>query len=246
MKVYVKFFLYGLFFLVKSIFSTTAPLKVLFVTDFFPYEIRRYIDNQITGFIDAGVDVTILAKSKSAYVAYPLVDQYNLMKITFYQELPSDKRCFDIIYCQFSPLCNELITLKKAGLLQGKIVVCFRNGAEFKILEKNIAECKLLFKFVDLILVVCEAFKQRLINYGCSKKKILVHHSGIETEAFHFQKRKLNNNAIKLITIGRLEMKGHKFVIDAIAKVKLKFPNIKYSIFGEGKDDFVSCCDLLK
>lgn len=217
-------------------FILSKPLSVLFVTNKFPYEPRQYIDNQITGFIDAGVDVTILADRDSDYTSYPLAEKYKFKDITFYKELPENKRSFDIIYCQFPDMAKEMLLKRKAQLIFGKIVVCFRGASEFNHIKKGMMP---FFKDVDFILVVCKAFRDRLISFGCPLSKIKVHHSAIDVNNFEFQPRNLlPNELIKIISIGRLhKMKGYDVTIDAIRKVKDVYPNIKYNIYGIGNEE---------
>ncbi|RTL05886.1 colanic acid biosynthesis glycosyltransferase WcaL [Candidatus Dependentiae bacterium] len=216
----------------------SKPLSVLFVTNKFPYEPRQYIDNQITGFIDAGIDVTILADRESLYTNYPLAQKYKFKDITFYKELPKNKRSFDIIYCQFPDMAKKMLIKRKNKLISGVVVGCFRAGCEFDLIQNNIDAYKQFFQEIDLILVVCNAFKKRLIAYGCPKEKILVHHSAIDVERFEFHERRLlPSEPIKIISIGRLHrMKGYNFTIEAIKKVKELYPNIQYNIYGMGSE----------
>ncbi|EUJ47821.1 glycosyltransferase [Paenilisteria rocourtiae] len=59
-------------------------MKVLFVVSTFPALSETFILNQMTGFLDAGHDVTILAMSKVNGKAHPDVVRYGLMdKVTF-------------------------------------------------------------------------------------------------------------------------------------------------------------------
>lgn len=221
----------------------SKPLSVLFVTNKFPYEPRQYIDNQITGFIDAGVDVTVLADRESLHANYSLAEKYKFRDITFYKKLPENKKSFDIIYCQFPGLAKKMLLKRKNKLISGVIVGCFRAGCEFDSIQNNIDVYKQFFQEIDLILVVCNAFKKRLVSYGCPKEKILVHHSAIDVDRFYFYERKLlPTEPIKIISVGRLhKMKGYNFTINAVKKVKELYPNIQYNIYGMGSE-----CESIK
>jgi len=87
-----------------------------------------------------------------------------------------------------------------------------------------------------LFLPVNEYFKNRLIKLGCSRDKILVHHSGIDINRFMFYKRQIvDHNRTKFLTVGRLvEKKGHLFVIEAIKRLVNKYSKIEYIIAGDG------------
>jgi len=80
--------------------------------------------------------------------------------------------------------------------------------------------------------------------YGINKKKIMTIYNGIELEkirvlsqekVLEYQDLFYNENLIKFITVGRLiELKGHKFLINAFSKVKCEIKNSKLIIIGEG------------
>lgn len=232
----IKYYIMIMFFLQDIIFATKS-LKILFVSDKFPYQMRQYIDNQIAGFIDAGMDVNIFAEEPSDYTNYSIAKKYNFEAITFYKTLPQNKKSFDIIYCQFSNLAFKMLEKRNNHEISGIIICCFRAGDEFRLLEQNIDQYKFLFAYIDLILVVCEAYKKRLIDYGCPAEKIMVHHSAINLDDFPYHERIFPiNQPIKILTIGRLHpMKGHRYLIEAINKIKNIYPSIQYNIYGVGR-----------
>jgi colanic acid/amylovoran biosynthesis glycosyltransferase len=222
--------------LFTSLIFGNPPLKVLFVTDKFPYQPRQYIDNQIAGFIDAGVDVRILASKGSFYENYALAEKYKFRDITFYKELPEDQRSYDIIYCQFASYGAKMLKMKKEGLVQGAVVACVRSGCEIEKIQKNSQKYETFFTDVDLLLPVCEAFKNHLIDLGCPTEKIMVHHSAIDVHQFKYKKRTIKQDNVKIVTVGRLiERKGHKFIIEAVENLKVKYPTIICDIYGDGK-----------
>ena len=81
-----------------------------------------------------------------------------------------------------------------------------------------------------------------IASLNISSKKIKVIHPGIDIYQDFINKEDIDNirNMIKdsspvLSTLARVEKrKGHKFVINAILKLKSKFPNMLYLIAGEG------------
>jgi len=221
--------------LFTSLIFGNPPLKVLFVTTQFPYQARQYIDNQIAGLIDAGADVHILATKGSAHEEYGLALKYKFKEITFYNELPEDQRSYDIIYCQFSYLGKKMLQMRKEGLVSGKIISCIRSGSEFYFMKKDLEEWKDFFTDTDLVFVVCEAFKNILIDFGYQSEKIVVHHSAIDLNQFQYKKRTPKSNAIKLVAVGRLMYrKGHKYLIQAMQHLIIKHPTITCDIYGDG------------
>lgn len=211
-------------------------MTIVFVTDKYPHRSRAYIDNQIHGFIKAGVDVYVMAQScpegleNVVAVSDPL---YN--KIFYYgndKPIPTEiLHKADILYCQFGHIGKELLELKSFHNFKAKVAVCFR-GADLKPFT-------LVFQNADIILPVCEYFKQELIKYGCPADKILVHHSAIDFSKYTYKpKKNVNIDQITIISIGRLNSKkGFQYLIEAVDIVKQKYPFIKCLIFGEGEQE---------
>ncbi len=217
----------------------SKKLRILFVVEKFPYAPRWYINNQITGFIDAGHEVYILADRVGQHPLFPQVKEYNLLERTFFVNIPKKFREFDIIYSQFGGKGNYALKLIIEGSLQGKLVVCFRGGDVTKRLKENPHRYDLLFKCADLFFPVCDHFKQILINHGCDADKIRVCYSCVDCDKFIFRARKKpKKGKIKIITVARLiEMKGLEDSIKAIEKLKDVYPNIRYDIIGEGPEE---------
>lgn len=66
-------------------------MKILFVVSSFPALSETFILNQITGFIDAGHDVSILALKKVKTKAHPDVANYQLMRKVTFISIPQSK-----------------------------------------------------------------------------------------------------------------------------------------------------------
>jgi colanic acid/amylovoran biosynthesis glycosyltransferase len=208
-------------------------MTVVFVTDKFPHLARAYINNQIDGFIQAGVDVYIVSKICPEGLESIIDMQHPLYNKVFYYDngemLPLDILSkADIIYCQFGDIGEEILTLKLLYNFKGKVVVCFR-GADVKPFS-------LVFDKADLILPVCQHFKNQLIQFGCPPEKILVHHSAIDCSKYKYnQKDSVDKNQITIVSIGRLhKKKGFKYLIQAVDELRLKYKQMKCFIFGEG------------
>lgn len=66
-------------------------MKILIIVDQFPKLSESFIINHITGLLDSGYDVRIIArKTKPDRKSHPKVNQYRLLEITHYFELPSN------------------------------------------------------------------------------------------------------------------------------------------------------------
>ncbi|MBC1501865.1 colanic acid biosynthesis glycosyltransferase WcaL [Listeria weihenstephanensis] len=68
-------------------------MKVLFVVSTFPALSETFILNQITGFLDEGHDVQILAMSKAAGKVHPDVERYQLMEKVTFVDIPKYTIC---------------------------------------------------------------------------------------------------------------------------------------------------------
>ena len=80
-------------------------------------------------------------------------------------------------------------------------------------------------------------WEQKLIEIKCPKDKIIVHRMGINIDQFLFQPRsqKRDRNIVRLISVGRMvEKKGVEYGIRAISKICHLYPNLRYSIVGDG------------
>ncbi len=260
-------------------------MKVAFFVISFPKISETFILNQITGIIELGHDVKILAiKKKKIKKVHTDILKYNLLervdyiypkniftrfikgiyllikysvtkpslvlktlnifkcgkyalslKLLFFIK-PFLENSFDILHCQFGTVGIYGAYIKDF-LVKGRLVTSFRGYDLSSVLLANgVTYYYHLFDRGDLFLPVNEYFKNRLIKLGCSRDKILVHHSGIDINRFMFYKRQIvDHNRTKFLTVGRLvEKKGHLFVIEAIKRLVNKYSKIEYIIAGDG------------
>jgi len=217
----------------------SRPLKILFAVEVFPCSIQIFILNQITGLIDLGHHVSIFAFRDKEYGTstpkFPsAIMEYDLVNKTYYHKLPEHKK-FDIIYCQFGSTANKILPLLSKDQ-RPKFISCFRGGDASTAFIKNPHIYDTLFKEVDYVFPVCKHFAKRLIKHGCPKEKIIVHHSAIDCDEFQFVERSWpQNDLIKIVTVGRLnKVKGHEFAIRAMANVIKTYPNVSYTVIGDG------------
>jgi colanic acid/amylovoran biosynthesis glycosyltransferase len=221
---------------------TDRPLRILFVVGNFPAPSQIFILNIITGLIDAGHDVSIFSfrKGDKKGVLHPNIKKYHLLKRVTYREFPAILPDYDIVFCQFGYIGQKVLAMKRIRkwLKERKFVVCFRGSDITKRIQENPTVYKNMFNHVDLVLPVCDYFKQRLISLGCPPDKIVVHHSAIDCSQFFFNvKEKPENDTIHLISVCRLvKKKGIDYAIKAFAQVVEKHPNIHFTIVGDGPE----------
>jgi colanic acid/amylovoran biosynthesis glycosyltransferase len=143
--------------------------------------------------------------------------------------------CYDIVHTHFATKSIIGAQLKEIGIMKGKLVSTFYGYDITGFIEKNGKEVYvLLFREADLIIVIVEKWKKKLIDLGCTPEKIITHRIGVAPEKFR-NIGKQNDSSIRILSIGRfVEKKGFGEGIRAFAKVNRKNQNIVYEIIGEG------------
>lgn len=213
------------------------PLKILFALGCFPLLPETFIINQLTGLIDRGHDIAIYSSHPGQSKVHPDVEKYKLLKRTYYGKLPSDMAKYDIILCQFGPLGKKFLKIKQELGLKAKIVTCFRGyDITQEVKEKGRHVYDTLFEKGDLFLPVCDYFKKIMIDLGCPREKIVVHHSAINLERFAYNNsNSTKSKNIRLVSVNRLvAKKGTMHAIKAVASLLKKYPNLQYHIMGDG------------
>jgi len=144
---------------------------------------------------------------------------------------------FNIVHCHFGPNGVLGVLLRDIGAVNGKVVTTF-HGYDMSgyIVKKGTNIYNFLFEKGDVFLPISEYWKKKLIELGCEEDKIIVHRMGIDLDKFSLKLSKENKSGIvKLITVARLvKKKGIEYGVRAVAKIIKKYPNIKYSIVGDG------------
>lgn len=147
------------------------------------------------------------------------------------------KEPYDIIHCQFGTLALMTIAMREIGAIKGKLVTSFRGYDISEFVQRYGDDVyNRLFATGDFFLTNCNYFKNRLINLGCDRSKLIVLGSGIDCSKFVYTARTMPaNGRVQIVTTGRLvEKKGIEYCIRAIAKLAKIHPNIEYKIIGDG------------
>lgn len=148
------------------------------------------------------------------------------------------KADYDIIQAHFGPNGLEAVFLREMGVIQGKIATQFHGYDLSEYVQRyGRSIYKELFDQADVFLPISDHMKNRLVELGCDKNKVIVHHVGIELDRFNFTPRfKPKNGATQLITIARLvEKKGLEYSIRAVANLIRAGMDLEYSIIGDGE-----------
>ncbi len=213
----------------SPIASQKKKLKILIVTQQFPFRPQIMIVNQIAGLLDLGHDVSIYSYKNSSHSLHESLIKYRGIAKIHYGKLPSDITTYDFIICQFGDLGEKFVKIKRKHNLRAKLITCFR-GADIT------RKYKYLSKYGDFFLPVCASFRKRLISLGFPSEKIRVHYSSIDCSRFSLSEHKLDQDGIvHLVTVTRLiQKKGIEDALKAVREVVQYFPKITYTIIGDG------------
>lgn len=236
-----RFFLISSLFFIFSAFQLSADkkkLEILFIVDRFLPRSQIFVLNQITGLIDLGHKITILAENSITRAVYhPNIEKYKLLKRVHVKTLPTHKREFDIILCQFGDIGRRFLQTKKELGITGKVITFFRGLDSRAAKLNNKTYYKELFEKGDYFLAVCQFLKDELIQAGCDPLKIDILHSAIDLTKFIFKipTPPKKNKPINIVSVGRLvEKKGMKFAIQATDELRKKNMNVELFIIGMG------------
>lgn len=90
-----------------------------------------------------------------------------------------------------------------------------------------------LFEHVDKIIAVSDYIAGHALRKGCPEEKLVKHSIGIDLQ--RFQQPKQEDDNPRLLFVGRLvEKKGCTYLLQAMAKLKQKYPQLSLSIVGDG------------
>ncbi len=146
-------------------------------------------------------------------------------------------RRYDAIHCHFGTFGIRGMWLRKIGALQGRLITTFHGFDATKfVLESGSHVYDQLFEEGDLFLPISEFWKNRLVELGCQRDKIVVHRMGVNCSRFKFKPRVLHaGKPVRLISIARLaEKKGLEYGIRAIGKLARGGHHLEYRIVGDG------------
>lgn len=142
----------------------------------------------------------------------------------------------DLYYCHFGPNGLRAVYLKRAGLINGKIVTVFHGYDVTRLVEKHgVDYYRPLFRYGDLFLTISERWKDRLISLGCDPDKILVHRLGVDPDRFRVVDRSMRKpGPLRLFSVARLvEKKGIEYALRALVDLKDEV-DVVYKVAGGG------------
>jgi colanic acid/amylovoran biosynthesis glycosyltransferase len=147
------------------------------------------------------------------------------------------RSAYDIIHCHFGPVGIFGQHLREIGALEGPLLTTFHGfDAGSYVRHHGAGAYAELFRKGDAVTCSSHFMREKLIAAGCHPAKIFSFKLGTDLARFGFAERKIGSDGfIRLITIARLvEKKGLEYSIRAVADLVRQFPNLQYTIVGDG------------
>jgi colanic acid/amylovoran biosynthesis glycosyltransferase len=142
---------------------------------------------------------------------------------------------YDVLHAHFGPVGKSFCFARE--LWDAPMVVSF-HGHDFTTLPRKhgTGMYRKLFETADAVTVNSEFTRGRVTRLGCPANKIHLLPMGLNLAEFPFRERtRQGNEPVRLITVARLvEIKGHEFVLRAMARLREKHVQISYGIVGDG------------
>jgi colanic acid/amylovoran biosynthesis glycosyltransferase len=146
------------------------------------------------------------------------------LKLIYYLE-PFCGKKYDMFHCHFGPIANEFLTIKEIFDFKGKMVTSFYGYDVSVIFKKTPANYyDNLKKKSSLFFVMSNNMKDRIIEKGFDKEKVVVLPVSIDVPSYPYSERTLRDNEpVKIISVGRfVEKKGFDDLLKALKIVKQK------------------------
>lgn len=143
----------------------------------------------------------------------------------------------DLIHARFGVTGAEILNIRqRLGIPMLTSFHGFDLPTNVRTKDKYKGRLERLYREGNAFTATSNNMKKTLVESGCPKQKIYVHHSGIDINKFSFRNREFPaDGVITLLSVGRLvEKKGMKYLIDAYRKVYEIYPKIRLRIAGDG------------
>lgn len=129
---------------------------------------------------------------------------------------------YDAIIAHFGPTGVAAQYLREAGLIEGTLGTVF-HGYDVSmndVIARYVPHYQRLFASSELFLPVSEHWAERLIGWGCDRRKIFVGRMGVNVDRFHYRPPAAPEHTFEVLVVGRLtEKKGIDYAICAMAMI---------------------------
>jgi colanic acid/amylovoran biosynthesis glycosyltransferase len=144
-------------------------------------------------------------------------------------------RQYDVLHAHFGPVGNSFRFARE--LWDAPRIVSF-HGYDFSTVprKEGARVYQKLFATADAVTVNSSYTRQQVETLGCPAVKLHKLPVGLDPDAFPFRERALKpGEPVRILTVARLtEIKGHAFVVRAVAKLRGLRGDVHYEIAGDG------------
>lgn len=116
-------------------------------------------------------------------------------------------------------------------------VVTTLHGHDITKHENAVAQSRTNRRFfdrVERVIAVSNFIAEQALARGCPERKLVQHYIGIDLEKFTREKQEAAEP--KLLFVGRLvEKKGCTYLLQAMQRLRARFPGLKLDVIGEGE-----------
>ena len=148
-----------------------------------------------------------------------------------------EARDFDIVVAHFGQNGLVGVRMKDVGALEGKLLTIF-HAADLTafVAREGRGVYQRLFERADLAMAISRYGREKLLEFGCPEKKILVHHMGVDTKRFAMSAGRFSvKSGCGLLSVSRLvEKKGIVDALNAVALLVRDGMACRYMIAGDG------------
>jgi colanic acid/amylovoran biosynthesis glycosyltransferase len=192
------------------------------------------VDRALPAFLRAlmaspGLAVQTLRRSEYGYQADSLSALHRLARCG------EQGRRYDVLHAHFGPVGNSFRFAR--ALWRAPMLVSF-HGYDLTTLPRRegTGMYAKLFATADLVTVNSEFSRGRVAQLGCPPDKLRLLPVGMDPAEFAFRERTLKRGEpLRVVSVGRLvEIKGHEFVIRALALLRKTRPAVRLDIVGDG------------
>jgi colanic acid/amylovoran biosynthesis glycosyltransferase len=134
---------------------------------------------------------------------------------------------------------RDMNAAKKAGLRH--VVSFYGKDVNYlpRLQPRWLKRYQELFRHVSLVLCEGPHMGQCIVQLGCPKEKVLVHHLGVEVEKITFKPRvwTLNEPLRVLVAASFREKKGIPYALEALGLLQAEWPRLEITIIGDASAD---------
>ncbi len=144
-------------------------------------------------------------------------------------------RRYDVLHAHFGPVGNSFRFARE--LWDAPLIVSF-HGYDFSTVprKEGARVYQKLFATADAVTVNSDYTRRQVETLGCPAARLHKLPVGLDPDAFPFRERALKpGEPVRILTVARLtEIKGHAFVVRAVAKLRRLRGDVRYEIAGDG------------